>query len=159
MPNFLLFHSKQISELAQALALLAAAGFFLWKLVAGYLFCNLSVQLGLTRIARYSGRDYLNVDIKLTKGDRSSLLLKRIQVSVKQGNAPLPSTDLESPIIPDGSRMIRLTPGESTHFSYICEVPSDSMCYVEVVIEGKSSWLTTGHWKASAHCVKLPADA
>lgn len=158
MLNFVLRHSKQLSELAQALALISAAVFFLWKLVAGYLFCNLSLQIGLTRIPKYSGKDHLITEIKLLKGDRSSLLLKSIRIIVRTGTV-VHETPLNSPFIPGETRMIRLTPGESTQFSHICEVDSDSVCHVEVSVDGKPLWFTTGHWKASAHSARETVNA
>jgi hypothetical protein len=155
----LLSHSKELSELAQALALVFAAAFFGWKLWTGYLICNLSLQLGLTRIPKDSGRDRLITDIKLSKGDRASLLLTRVHVVVKVAESVVSEEALMSPQVPDKTRMIRLTPGESTQFSHICEVGSDAVCYVEISVDGRSSWFTTGHWKASAYSGPAAADA
>jgi hypothetical protein len=159
MWDWFLYHSKQLSELAQALALVAAAGFFGWKLFTGYQVCNLSLQLSLARISKYSGRDRLITNIKLSKGDRASLLLKRVHVVVKVDGSVVSDEVLTSPQVPDKTRMIRLTPGESTQFSHICEIGTDDVCNVEISVDGKSSWFTTGHWKASAHSVPLSLNA
>jgi hypothetical protein len=146
--TFMTSYSKELSQLAQALALVAAAIFFVWKLISGYLYCNLSLQMQVTRAPKSAGIDYLTTELKLLKGERSSIELKSVKVIVNGVGF-----DLVSPLISDGTRMVRLTPGESTHFSHMCEVDSRTACHVEASVDGKPSLLTMGHWKASVHSV------
>ena len=155
----ILSHSKQFSELAQAAALASAAFYFAWKLVTGYLFVNLTVELKTMRSTAYAGRDHLLTEIRLSKGDRASLLLKEVTVFVKAGEHPQRSEKLKSPLIPGGLRMIRLTPGEATVFSHSCEIPSHCVCLVEVYIAGRSNSPFTGHWRASTHSAPIASNA
>lgn len=157
--SFFLAHSKPLSELAQAVALACAALYFAWKLATGYLFVNLTVELKTTRTQAYVGRDYLVTEIRLSKGDRASLLLKEVTVFVQAGDYPQRSEGLTSPKIPSGRRMIRLTPGESTVFSHSCQIPSHCICLVEVHIAGRSDSPFTGHWKASTCSAPIAGNA
>jgi K+-sensing histidine kinase KdpD len=149
--DWLLCHSKQTSEIAQATALFAAALYFLWKLFTGYLIANMSVESILSRSRLDRGEDLLVISVKLTKGDRESVTLKEIKLQVQTNETEICNVSLLAPFATEARRMIRLTPGEITQFAHQCKVPIDGICYVEVLVKGKAFFFTPmGYWKASA---------
>ena len=72
MLTWLWTNAKTVKDLAEAVALLCAAGYFLWRSIAGYLFVNLSVALDVRRAAGAAGgRHHLVTVMRFTKGDRA----------------------------------------------------------------------------------------
>lgn len=148
-------------DIAQSVALLAAAGFFFWRLVSGYLVTNLSIGPRLSRTPKSETHDHLVVDVVLTKGDRESALLRKFNIKVSSVEHPLGSTKPIDRIFGDAQTPGRIAPGELTQFAEAFIIPRDSVCHVSVSIEGQSgflpSWLWfTAYWSASV--ISVPGD-
>jgi hypothetical protein len=74
----------EIKPYVELFAYLAAGGFFLYKLLTGYLMTNLSVSISCVRqCTNKNGKDHLIVTVDLSKGDRGSLNLHDAQVKVR----------------------------------------------------------------------------
>lgn len=111
----------------------------------------MSVEPILSRSRLGWGQDLLIIGVKLTKGDRESVTLKEIRLQVRTEETEICNVPLLAPFAAEARRMIRLTPGETTQFAHQCEIPSNSICCVEVLVKGKAFFFTPmGYWKASA---------
>jgi hypothetical protein len=150
-----------VRALAEIFALVAAGVYFLYRLLSGYFFVNLSLALDCTRQRiRASAEDYLVVTATLTKGDKDSLRLHDAKVSVTwPGNeSPEPkalngidrknhnnvSRDGKQKMVINNFRetntdrpLLNMTPNEMTSFSCYFEVPHDAICTVELAVLGE----------------------
>jgi hypothetical protein len=157
-------------------AYVAAGGFFLYKLLTGYLMTNLSVSLSCSRqCAKRNGKDHLIVRVNLSKGERGSVNLHDAQVKVKWNSdaeaKPLIGTDrrsLKTELVGKSERRVvdwtkqsasqpflRLTAGESCQFATYFEVPCFQICEIELAVLGmKQSGFRVGQWRASS--ISLP---
>ena len=155
-------------------AYLAAGGFFLYKLLTGYLMTNLSTSLSSSRQCDMeSGTDHLVVTICLSKGERGSLNIHDAQVKVTwrddEDAKSLIGIDRRSfeteAIVPRKvanweersakQPFLRLTAGESCQFAAYFEVPCGQVCEIEFALLGmKQSGFRVGQWRASS--VALP---
>lgn len=153
---------KLVSEVFKIIAYSAAALFFLWKFVSGYMVSNLSLDPIVKRQKHTEGNDYLLIDLKLIKGDRESVVLIAVSLSMKEDTADPININLESPTVVSEKRMIRMSPGEITQFSHLFTVAASSCCTIEFHIKGHAGIFSrafgryTGHWKASV--ISLPLD-
>jgi hypothetical protein len=153
-------------------AYLAAGGFFLYKLLTGYLMTNLSASISCSRQCAYrNGKDHLIVSVNLSKGERGSVNLHDAQVKVKWNSGaeakPLIGANrrsLKTEAVGKSERRVvnwakqsakqpflRLTAGESCQFAAYFEVPCAQVCEIELAVLGmKQSGLRVGQWRASA---------
>jgi hypothetical protein len=157
--QWLLKNHEAIKNIGQALAWLAAAFFFIWKVAGGYSVINMSVALKAQRFHRNADRDRLKVRLELTKGDRASLLLKDIVLRCTADASTGAVVDEQrideiSRLNKQLSNTLRLTPGEATHFERAFEIPADAVARIDVRIQGKSFF--RGQWRASV--VSVPED-
>lgn len=157
------FKPEDYKNIAEAVALVMAALFFLFKLVSGYLVSNLTLSVTCRRAKhpRNPGQELLAVDLTLTKGDRESALLKKITITVTPQGKAAEAKQLQGLGIKGKSRMIRLAAGEGTQFSEVWFIPRDSVCSVEVAVDARVGFVPVmlpleAHWKAST--VSLPGD-
>jgi hypothetical protein len=155
-------NAEAFSHIAQAFAFLSAAGFFMWKWISGYLVANLTVLPEIYRRRLDVDTDILVTTIHMKKGDRESLLLRKVQVSVTCDGCPLVSTELKSPYVNEKERMIRLSPNEDAQFDHVARVPARAMCDVEILVTGTSGFISRGSfakgtWKV--HKVSLPRES
>lgn len=168
-----ILESKPYVEL---FAYLAAGGFFLYKLLTGYLMTNLSVKMSSSRqCANSNEKDHLIVTVKLSKGERGSLNLHDAQVRVKWNGTveakPLIGADrrsLRTEVVGKSERKVvnwegrsvkqpflRLTAGESCEFVTHFLVPCAQICEIELAVLGmKQSGFRVGQWRAST--ISLP---
>jgi len=100
---------KRIGDYLQALALLAAGLFFVYKLYTGWLIINLSVGISTTRhpLDKTKNKELLIVSLSLDKGTNDTLWLTKIEYKVEllgTGGAPAPPFEpLPLPIWSAGS--------------------------------------------------------
>jgi hypothetical protein len=156
------FKPEDYKNIAEAVALVMAALFFLFKLISGYLVSNLTLSLTAKRVKHPTepGMALLAVDLTLTKGDRESALLKNVTITVTPVGEPAERKPLASPSIEGLKRMIRLAAGEGTQFSEVWNIPIDSVCHIEAAVDARVGFMPSvvpleAHWKASA--VSLPS--
>jgi hypothetical protein len=166
MIEYLTPYTKTLSEIAQMLAFTAAAIYFLWKWLSGYLVTNLSIEPVLKRQRKFGDVDLLCIDVKFTKGDIGSVVLTQVRIKVRNEKEPkdLFNIKLSSPFIEEKNRMIRLSPGESTQFAHLIEVPSGICCYIEIYVQGCSGYfpkrfsMIYSHWKASVYSLPIESN-
>lgn len=166
-------------DLLEVFALFAATLFFFYRFITGYFITNLSLSVTSFRQGSHSGgKDFLVVVAKLSKGERGSLSIHDAQVEVSWNGGkmqkPLIGIDrrsfttdrsgsTERKVIDFGrgskkAPFLRLTPGEETHFSCYLEVPSESVCSVDVIVLGQNPASSlVGQWRAST--ISMPMTA
>ncbi len=169
-----------LRHIAEIAALIAAACYFIYRTISGYLITNLSIKISCKRqhLAN-TMNDILAVSATLIKGDRGTICINDMKARITY-------TGNESKIIPFigyerlsytseriWSKQIRsinwnkeskkaprinLSPGEEMTFSSSCIIPSDSNCTIEVALIGnrlKSNRF--GQWRSSI--VSLASNA
>ncbi|MEA2204377.1 MAG: hypothetical protein QOE77_1153 [Blastocatellia bacterium] len=163
-------------SIAKTLGFFAAAVFFIYKAISGYLITNMAVKLDFNRQRSANDMDYLVVTASLSKGDRGSVNIHDAQGRLRyDGSEPPPVpligverlsyktvtlNDEEQKQIDwdkrsESSPFIRLSPGEEAEFACCWEVPSKAACKVEVVFIGKRlTGKRLGQWRSSG--VSLP---
>ena len=158
-------------NLAEIFALGAAGAFFIYKLFTGYFVSNLSISIECFRQSNMDGEsDFLSVTATLDKGDRGSINLHDAQVRATWPNGELTESLIglnrlsfktnnvgnykvklvNWRTLSSKFPVLRLTPGEKSHFSCYIAIPTNVPCTVEVIVLGKKpkSWLV-GQWRAS----------
>jgi len=160
-----------------ALAFAAAALFFAFKALSGYLISNLSLALTSHRQPTAdAAKDYVTVVAHLKKGDRGAVTLhdavatlycgalepalepmvKRFPAVGRLGtvdvNGRLEVRQSTSTVIP----LLSLPPGEETQFSTFFEVPHGQPCTIEVAILGTWPWRRKTRFQWRASLVSLP---
>lgn len=162
MPNITALITS-LKDFAQIFALVFAGCFFIWKWMSGALIANMDVDPIIERYKKNDSKDYIKLTIKLKKGDRACIQIKDLKINfsdegtVKEINQKYHK--LSSPNLPEENRMVLLSPGESTQFSYIYEVDSEKVYNIEIYIKGSSIIFEKlpekpSQWKASS--VSLP---
>jgi hypothetical protein len=164
-------------SIAKTLGFFAAAVFFIYKAISGYLITNMSVKLDFNRQRSAKNEtDYLVVAASVSKGDRGSVNIHDAQARLRYDSsesslAPLLGLerlsyktvrlkDEEQQQIDwdkrsESSPFLRLSPGEEAEFACCWEVPSKAACKVEVVFIGKRlRGKRLGQWRSSG--VSLP---
>jgi hypothetical protein len=155
----------------EVLALLAAAAFFLFKMVDGWGLVNLSIELAAQRDSGIKG-DWVAVNLKLTKGDQGSLELHTVELrclptgatageSVRipliyplkrkpEDDLNMNDTRIEWDKVDDSRPRLHLPPGESTQYSHVFNVPVGVPCQIEAIVIGKRPISNRyGQWRAS----------
>lgn len=109
-----------------------------WQLLAGSQLTNLSLQVTLARsVSARDGMHDLVTTITLKKGNRSSLILTSVTVSISSTGAETLVQQIQAIRIPGLDRFLNLTPGEETQHSTHCSVPAASVCEVVVTVSGE----------------------
>jgi hypothetical protein len=147
-------------------ALIAGAGFFLWKVVAGWLVVNVEISIETIRQPETAEEDLLAFKITFKKGNTDTLQIKDIQARVSyQHNGEEKEIIEKFPEInkfsvndedvinwekPDATKKISLSPNESFHFGRFVKVPSGVPVIVESVLHGtRTLWWSGFQWRAS----------
>lgn len=163
-------------SLAEIIALAAAAGFFLYRALAGYFIVNMSSRIHCRR-QHISGttEDYLQVTLELSKGDKGTIQIHDAQAKFTMANGlkylrPFLGIDRRGHK-PDSANenrkkidwgmqskknpLLNLSPGEQAQFSCMAEVPTGAPCTIEVAVLGRRlhHW-KMGQWRAS--CLSFP---
>lgn len=164
--------TKDYLDLAQLVALIAAALYFLVKLAQGWLIVNVSLEGDIERRQVSAIEDALAVMVTVTKGSIGSLRIQEALVRVPaaldpDSVKPLPGARrlvldperkhaVDASWAQEGEGSYRLPPGESTIWSVDFRVPRAAVCSVDVVITGVQ-W--PGSFPAQWRCslVSLPS--
>ena len=161
----------EVAELILKIAALSFAGaFFCWKLLAGWLYANLSVAIATKRlVALNAGYDYLSVTITLTKGATDSIRLSDVSVRVSDCVRPpcvASIANVHRLRLFHGDRIdwtedlnstpIALSAGEATQFAHSFCVSSTSVVRIECAVTGRRRFWHSFQWRASA--VSIPAE-
>jgi len=151
-------------------AVLAGAGFFLWKVMAGWLVVNLEIYIETERQEETDKEDLLAFKLIFKKGNTDTLQIKDIQARVrledekrivrvfefseihklKANNSKVDWNNFNA-----DRKNISLSPGESVHFGRFVRVPVGAPVIVEAVLHGtRTLWGRGFQWRAS--CTSLP---
>jgi hypothetical protein len=167
--------SKEQVEVAkgviEALAYVLAGGFFLYKWISGYQTTNLSLEIVPTRQPDpKSAKDLLKVVLVLTKGDRGSVHIFNIGVTVNNEHFDLMS-GLEHYFVKKPNARDRtvnwdakdlkyvnfLNPGERTEVAIVCGIDKNEIGHIEIVVVGRRKWSRRlKQWRAAAASLPLP---
>jgi hypothetical protein len=170
--------AEGVKNVAEALALVCAACFFIYKLIAGYLFTDLSVKVEAGRCRILGEYDVLVITATLKKGERGSVQIHDAQVRISYDNV---TQDAE--IIPmlgflrlsygtenlgkkerqfikwkisETAPLLRIPPNEEAQFSCHTRVHPNAICSMELVVLGREwSGLRVGQWRSSQVCAPL----
>jgi hypothetical protein len=146
-------------------AIVSTAGFFAWKVIAGWLIINLEIDLLIKRQLKPNGKDWLSIDLVLRKGATDGLWLKDIVVRIyddKKGlinelkdiqeykNLAVVENKLNWNIPPSKKRKYTIAPGEVFRYGAIEEVDADKPLIIEGAVYGKRPFWRKGfQWRAS----------
>lgn len=168
---------ETIKTVVEITAYASAAGFFVWKVVSGFLIVNLSIEAKAERVPAAEGRDHLAVAVTISKGSIGSLQLHdaRVRVTYDEGQQELEligynrlSSELkDSPLSrrritferPSKRQpLLFLTPEEKATFSTCTDVPRHKPSTIEAAILGiLTGGRRFGQWRSSI--VSLPREA
>lgn len=178
VPGFDLAATLQIVKtIAEILALLGAATFFVYKVRAGYHIVNVAISVATDRRTLDSAYDHLGVAVTLRKGAHGSLKLHdaRVRITWRGGEAELPLIGIERLSFTkdtDDARRCRaamdriskskpylhITPDEEATFSCLAIVPRTEPCAIEAAVTGTEvGGKAVGQWRSSV--VALPREA
>jgi hypothetical protein len=173
MPTPLLLEIAK--AVTQILAFLAAAAFFAYKAITGYLIVNVSLSGKIERSQGTDANDYLAISATVKKGSHGSLELHDARTKVtwvggseerelegierlsfqtekKTGRKRVVFTSIST-----DKPLLRLTPEEEATFSTLVEVPRSAPCIVKIVITGMlTGGGRVGQWRTSM--VSLPLN-
>jgi len=163
-------HSTNLKDFAQIFALIPAGVFFGAKLLTGHFVVNMSVGVEAERQVSSEKRDFLNIIVKIKKGDTGTFRVHDARVKITQdGKVEYKDLDVRRFSFKRGDKVrlidfnkyatrvptLNFAPGEEQCLSSWIEVDSSSPCSVELVILGTMfSSLNVGQWRAST--VSLP---
>ena len=163
---------KDAGEIAKTWSEVAAyssAGLFLvYKLLSGYFITDLSLKIGCERFAPDS-TDHLAVTAFLKKGDKGAIRIHDARVRITDtGGAFIDeqamvgierlsfNTDPAARMTVTFGRLsktpwLSLPPGDETQFAAHFDLPTGTVCIVEVAVLGRKLWGgRTAQWRASA---------
>lgn len=168
--------AAQAKEIAEALALLAAGGFFIYKAITGYMRVNLSIYPQCKRQRADDGsKDHLVILLKVKKGPNGSVgihdagalvtydgeqqklsfsgIVRSSYKSIGLSNRKRVQVNWDE--VSKTSPLLKLVPDEEVDLAAVCDVPTGAVCSVQTVIVGKKvgGW-KFGQWKSS--CISLP---
>lgn len=159
---------QSIDVLLKCVLAIAAAFFFLYKIIAGWLIMNMSVSIRTDRQRRDKDSDHLAVAIVLEKGSTDSVHIIDIRVrvtnlqnqnSIRQeqsndetvyqnedvviaGFTRLEDTDRKASWNPSSRRdRLAISPGEKVEYAAYTPVPHDAPVLISVVVLG-DRWLS-----------------
>ena len=140
--------------------------FFVLKGLFGYFMINLSIEPTMLRQRGRDRRtDHIHLTLKLIKGDREGVRLRRIVVRPSQllenAEQVVGKEQIEVFKNPTPGRTFKMSPGETAYFSYHLEVQADAVCKVDVEVFGASGFLgiPSCFWKVSAVSLPRTSDA
>ena len=147
-------------------AIIAAAGFFGWKIIAGWLIINLEISIETTRQSKDEVHDWLAIDLLLKKGNTDGLWLKDVVVRIyNKGGKPVNQVirieDFMSVAVKHKQidwdaknkdiRKYTLAPGEVFQYGRVVEVPTNTPLIIEAAVLGRRTlWYKDFQWRATA---------
>lgn len=153
-------------------AIIATAGFFIWKIIAGWLIINLEISLEATRQIKNNDDDWLSIKLLLKKGSTDGLWLKDIAVRIcdlerNQINEiiefeEIHALKIENEKVKWGSsafkkRKYTIAPEEIFQFGRIVTVPAEKPLIMEAAVFGRRTFWRKGfQWRASV--ASLPIE-
>lgn len=162
----------KLSDWGQLAALLAAAVYFGFKTLSGYLISDMSVKASCERKHGPDGLDYLAVSVTVKKGERGGVIIHDAQARVTPSVPDEPQELIGiRKLVPDTAGAtaritwkqepegLNMPPGDEMQFASMFKVPCRQPCRVEVVILARKFLQfkgALGQWHAC--CISLPHD-
>jgi len=169
------FGLGELRNIAELLALLSAAGFFIWRLWRGFFDVNAAISVHVDRTHATEDDDYLAISATLRKCGSGSLAIHDARVQLRCGETPPQEHELHGyerlsfraddreqwrTRIVFGAQhrtspVLFLSPDEQATFSTYARISRGLPCIVDVAISGqivRSS--RTGQWRSVV--VSLP---
>lgn len=159
-------------KLFTILAIIAAAGFFGWKIIAGWLIVNLEIVIETERKPKDTTHDWLGINLLLKKGSTDGLWLKDVALKIDSFNGErvnevirfeefhsirIINQKLSWEKQNDDPRKFTIAPGETFRFGRVEIVPFDKPLIIEAAVFGKRAFWPKGfQWRAS--CFSLTCD-
>lgn len=163
-------------KVAEILGFFGAAGFFGYKLLAGYLMVNAGISAKLERSMATETDDYLTVSATVKKGSQGSLNVHDVRalfswsggskevelvgfnrLSYKTDNGETQRKRAVFGKTSKSSPFLRLTTDEEATFSGMAQVPRKEPCTVEVVVLGiRKRGRKVGQWRTSV--ISIPKE-
>jgi hypothetical protein len=172
--------TEVLRNLAESLALVAAAGYFVYRWRRGNYTHNSSLSLDLKRQrSRTESKDDLVITANVRRGENWTVELRdaRVQVGWDDQKRSVPlvgidrrsyglgksqEADIKHEIVDfakpsEAKPFLQLAPGDETQYSCWVQVPSDAVCSIELVILGKRPTRSgkIAQWRASAISMPL----
>lgn len=152
-------------------AIVSAAGFFGWKIIAGWLIVNLEVAIETTRQSIDKDNDWLAITLLLKKGNTDALWLKDIVVRIYDNKGEQWEDDIRFheynslPVVNgkitrskknQSPRKYTIAPEEIFRYARVVKVPGgNEPLTIEAAVFGKRAFWPKGfQWRSSA--VSLP---
>lgn len=156
---------NQLESILKIVAIISAAGFFGWKIIAGWLIVNLEIEIQTDRRKMDEQNDWLSINLLLKKGNTDALWLKDIVVRLYTPDGvqifdnitfdEFQSLDIVkekirwSPPAKD-RRKYTIAPGEVFRFGTIRSVKSNNPLIIEAAVFGKRAFWPKGfQWRSS----------
>jgi hypothetical protein len=172
MITLILSHITTIKDAAQSLAFLAALIYFFYKVKAGYLVVNTSIDLEVVRSAASETTDMVAITVLLERGQLGTLVLHDVRARACWGESkkefkdvefkginrlsydkgPAPVRRKQATFDREGLKnpFLHLAPGEKASYGACVEVPATAPCTVSAVALGcRVGGRRTGQWRAS----------
>ncbi len=146
-------------------AVISGAGYFLWKVAAGWLVVNVEISIEIERQPETEKEDLIAFKIIFRKGNTDTLQIKDIQARIRTEDGSIifkvftfseihklrfdnNKVDWDKP---DAfKKNISLSPGESFHFGRFARVPASMPVIVEAVLHGtRTMWGRGFQWRTS----------
>ncbi|MBL7763895.1 MAG: hypothetical protein JNL23_10760 [Chitinophagaceae bacterium] len=159
-------------KLFTTLAIIAAAGFFGWKIFAGWLIINLELDIQPVRQTKNETEDWLSILLILKKGPTDGLWLKDVVVRIYDSNKQLleeikdiqeyynvaiTNNKLDWSKQPKNKRKYTIAPNEIFRYGIVREIKAGSPVIIEGAVYGKRPFWQKGfQWRASV--ISLPVS-
>jgi hypothetical protein len=160
-------------KLFTILAIIATAGFFGWKIFAGWLIINLEIDIQLARQTKDDTEyDWLSIVLLLKKGPTDGLWLRDIVVRIYDSNKQLlqeikdiqeynsvaiTNNKIDYIKPPKNKRKYTIAPNEVFRYGIIREIKAEMPVIVEGAVYGKRPFWKKGfQWRASV--ISLPVN-
>lgn len=173
---FCLSDPGDIKDIAETIAIFAAAGFFLWKAIVGWLVINLQISIDTERQSFDDKDDLLGFKINFTKGNIDTLQImdikarmyiiddetqeiKKIVKEFSFSEIQYLKRNSDKEILWEVEKIKRknigLSPEESFHLGRYHKVPKGQPIIIEAALFGiRLFWIKGFQWRASV--VSLP---
>jgi len=162
---------ETVKNLVEIVALFAAAAYFSFRLVSGWIDVSLSLDVATERIRDPTDKsiDILAVNVRIKNGDNGSVRIADAVVSFSYGNDSVTKTlqgivrydFADGKLIPGKASPTTpragLGPGMQIVFSTYTRVPTGAVCSVDVTVLGKR-YNNPNYSESRSAVISLPLD-
>jgi len=164
---------EKAEHLSKILAFGSVTAFAIYKLCSGFHLMNLTVTLESERVRQAQGLDHLAFSIKLSKGDRGTLILQEVYARIVYDREEFSATPVYSIERLNTGKLrqgtweqslrrpyLYLTPGEEMTLGGLAQVLEGRPCILEVVVAGKTpTYWRSGQWRSAKVCLPIIESA